>query len=85
MKLDDIKIVLGVCAIAVAGFLQGHMVGYRKAKAELPSCLYLNRPRQNDVKPWGCDGKEGIDWYGHDIVGGGILVDLSNWKCVTRR
>ena len=54
--------------------------GVNDTKAKIPACLYLERPRQNDVKPWGFDGKEGVDWYCSRISGGGIYVSLEPWK-----
>lgn len=68
-------------AWAVIVFCFAFALGDHYARAKLPSCLYLNRPRSNDVKPWGCNGKEGMDWHCDQIGGGGIYVDLSPWKC----
>lgn len=79
--MTKMKLIFVVCvAAAVSGTLFGYQIGYRKAKDEIPSCLYLKRPRANDVKPWGYDGKEGIDWYCDDIFGGGLYVSLHKWK-----
>lgn len=57
-----------------------YIIGYQQAKYEIPSCLYLNRPRHNTVRPWGYDNKEGMDWYCSQIDGGGIYVSLEKWK-----
>ena len=83
MKMIPTLILVGLAAVASSAWLghrAGYQAGYRASKNELPSCLYLDRPRQNDVKPWGCDNKEGIDWHYDKISGGGLYVDLSKWK-----
>ncbi len=78
MKLWQFMLVMTLCPAGI--FYLGWQFGYAKAKSELPSCLYLNRPRSNYIKPWGCDGKEGIDYYCTEISGGGIYVSLHEWK-----
>lgn len=80
MKMIPTLILLGLAATAGSAGL-GYRAGYRASKKELPSCLYLDRPHQKDVKPFGCDNKEGLDWHYDKIDGGGIYIDLSKWKC----
>lgn len=79
MKTNLLVLFTAVCALYGAHQI-GVSMGYQKAKAEIPSCLYLDRPRGNDCKPWGYDGKEGVDWHYDSIGGGGMYVDLSKWK-----
>lgn len=64
----------------IIGLKIGYLVGVKQTKDAMPSCLYLRRPQHNDVKPWGFDGKEGIDWYCDEIAGGGLYVSLQKWK-----
>ena len=73
---DNMKLLFVLILVFMAGFA----VGYEQHKRELPSCLYLERPRAGNIKPWGCDGKEGIDWYYDEIEGGGLYVSLHEWK-----
>ena len=53
---------------------------YKGRGIELPSALYINRPKDSDVRPWGCDGKEGVDIHADEIAGGGLFVSLHKWK-----
>lgn len=80
MKFYAYELIALLAVIVFSAWL-GYLAGYRVFKNKLPSCLYLDRPLQNGVKPWGCDNKEGIDWHYDQIAGGGIYVDLSKWKC----
>lgn len=57
-----------------------YRAGYHQAKREIPSSLYIHRPRQNDIKPFGYDGKEGIDWYADEIHKGGLYISLQDFK-----
>lgn len=67
-------------ALMAVGVGAGYRVGYAMAKREIPSCIYLQRPRTQDVKPLGYDGKEGVDWHCDRIEGGGLYVSLEKWK-----
>ena len=62
------------------GYSKGFKDGAASVRNSLPSCLYINRPRENDIKPWGCDGKEGIDVTTDKIYGGGLFISLQKWK-----
>ena len=73
------RIVGLVCAFASV-YWMGIIRGKQKARSQIPSCLYLQRPSINDVKPLGYDNKEGIDWHCDGIIGGGIFVSLEKWK-----
>jgi hypothetical protein len=71
---------LAVLCIGLLGYWVGVIRGYNEAKRELPSCLYLRTPPGTPVRPWGCDGKEGVFVNSDDISGGGIYVSLEEWK-----
>lgn len=64
----------------ISGSTISYWYGYNESKDELPSCLYIMRPRCNNVKPLGYDRNEGVDWYCDDIEEGGIYVSLQRWK-----
>lgn len=74
-----IAVLLTLYAI-YSGLHAVYRAGYRAAKDEIPSCLYLRRPINSPIKPWGYDGKEGVDWYCNEISGGGYFVSLEKWK-----
>lgn len=74
-------VLLVFCIFTCASlFVFTFWAGYTRAKSELPSCIYIERPRGNDIKPFGYDGKEGVDVYADHISGGGIYVSLEKWK-----
>ncbi len=54
--------------------------GWNDAVNQIPSCLYVDRPSANKVKPWGFDNKEGVDIHADLIAGGGVFVSLDKWK-----
>jgi hypothetical protein len=70
-----IGVMLGTCAWLPIGIHLGRV----DMQSDLPSCLYLRRG-YDSARPWGYDGKEGVDWFCTDIQGGGIYVSLAKWK-----
>lgn len=83
MKLLIIGLI--VCVLMTIGIMKirykkGFEDGAASVRNSLPSCLYINRPKENDIKPWGCDGKEGIDVVPDKIHGGGLYISLHKWK-----
>ncbi len=78
--MKPIAILLGYFFCGLLGYQLGYSKGYKAHQDTLPSCLYILRPRGNNVKPWGIDNKEGIDWYADNIAGGGLYINLAQWK-----
>lgn len=75
--------VVGIGTVLVGSNLkseESYRRGWNDAVNQIPSCLYVDRPSANKVKPWGFDNKEGVDIRGDLIVGGGVFVSLDKWK-----
>ena len=87
MKLH--RIAVSVFLIVAAFWLffsisrQSYRDGWNAAKAEIPGCLYVDRPPAA-ARPWGCNYKEGVDVRADDILGGGLYVSLEPWKAAAR-
>ena len=83
-KMTRITLLITAGFVAVGSMLlfchsRAYLAGWNDAKADVPGCLYIDRDA-SACRPWGCDGKEGVDVRTDNIKGGGRYVSLEMWK-----